>query len=529
MVRIRVKINDHSGQPKKPCLVKCICDADASINKIVESKEAFFLITDNLNMDILLGEDSRARFPSKGLEIQFPPEYEAARTIMLRNVDNTISQLTEAELVKKIEDTKNLKVKKLIKIPNSSHLIKIMFQTTEMADQVVEKGVKIGFQYFQKNNVEKEMFVSIVPCYRCYEYGHIKKNCPKPVDYKVCSNCAQLGHIYSDCHAEVFKCINCRVVHRTLAAKCKVRKKIIREKVKERRDRSRSRVARGMDSVPNTAEILKTKLPENYLAVMAATITLADKRETEYPGSYQFVVDEMLKANGIPLVKFPDTVVSDSQSQYKQSETRKRQRSHIEEEMPELEGIEIEVASQSSQESDRPRPEYVLAKDGTWRLQLPKDIQGAVSPTPIHTPETTPAPTPTHTPIVTPVPTPPSQSPTQTPSTSPKPKRDTGAVAKRPQERKSGNPLLMIIVRTYIVYPANVNNQTLKKDIGKEKTMKYIYANPSFNSEALRRDIKAGKIDLTRLRRVSLAPEHFHMIKSGGLYKAENIEKYARR
>ena len=131
MVRIRVKINDHSGQPKKPYLVKCICDADASINKIVESKEAFFLITDNLNMDILLGEDSRARFASKGLEIQFPPEYEAARTIMLRNVDNTISQLTEAELVKRIEDTKNLKVKKLIKIPNSSHLIKIMFRTTE--------------------------------------------------------------------------------------------------------------------------------------------------------------------------------------------------------------------------------------------------------------------------------------------------------------------------------------------------------------------------------------------------------------
>ena len=87
----------------------------------------------------------------------------------------------------------------------------------------------------------------------------------------------------------------------------------------------------------------------------------------------------------------------------------------------------------------------------------------------------------------------------------------------------------MIIVRTDIVYPANVNNQTLKKDIGKEKTMKYIYTNSSFNSEALRRDIKAGKIDLTRLRRVSLAPEHFHQIKSGGLYKAENIEKYARR
>ena len=82
MVGIRVKINDHSGQPKKPCLIKCICDAEAYINKIVESKEAFFLITGNLNMDILLSEDSRQRFASNGLDIQFPPEYEAARTVL---------------------------------------------------------------------------------------------------------------------------------------------------------------------------------------------------------------------------------------------------------------------------------------------------------------------------------------------------------------------------------------------------------------------------------------------------------------
>ena len=375
--------------------------------------------------------------------------------------------MTEAEIVRKIEATKNLKVKKLIKIPNSSHLIKIMFRTTDMVDQVVERGMRIDFQHFHKNNVEKEMFVSIIPCYCCYSYGHIKKSCPKPIDYKVCSNCAQQGHIYSDCQAKAYNCLSCKANHRTLAAKCEVRKKIIREKVKERRDRSRSRVARAVDSVPNTAEILKTKLPENYLAVMAATITLAVKRETEYHGLYQFVVDEMLKANGIPLVKFPDIAVRDFQSQYKQAESSKRQGFQTEEEMPELEGIKIDVASQSSQESDRPKPEYVLVPDGTWRLQLPKDLKGAVSPTPIHTPETTPAPTPIHMPTVTPVPTPPSQTPTQTPSTSPK--QDTGAVVKRRPERTSGNPGLQIIVRSEIVYPANVNNQTLKKDIGKEK------------------------------------------------------------
>ena len=196
MVRIRVKINVHDGQSKKPGLIQCICAADAYVNKIVESKEAFFLIIDDYSMDVLLSEDSRRKFVSKGLEIQFPPEYEAARTVMIRNVDSIISQMTENEIVQKIETDTNLKVKKLIKIPNSSHLLKIMFQTTGMADRFIEKGVKVGFQYFHKTNIKKEMFVSIIPCYPCYSSTHMKKNCPKPTDYKVCSNCAQPGQTY---------------------------------------------------------------------------------------------------------------------------------------------------------------------------------------------------------------------------------------------------------------------------------------------------------------------------------------------
>ena len=520
MVRIRVKINVHDGQPKKPGLIKCICAADAYINKIVESKEAFFLITDDNSMDVLLSEDSRRKFVSEGFEIQFPPEYEAARTVMIRNVDSVISQMTENEIVQKIEIDSNLKVKKLIKIPNSSHLLKIMFQTTAMADRVVEKGVKVGFQYFHKTNIEKEMFVSIIPCYRCYSYKHMKKNCPKPTDYMVCSNCAQPGHIYTDCQIRAYKCINCGLDHRTLAAKCEVRKKIIREKVKERRDRSRTRVPGRDDLMSVTTETLKVKLPENYLAVMAATITLAEKRETEYPGSYQYVVDEMLAANGIPPVRFPDTVVKNFQSQFRDKESRKRQRSQMDDTpMPE------EASSQASQESEVPA--YVLTSGGIWRLATEVATH---APTPIHTPKSTPVQTPAPTPIQTPAPTP-IQTPAPTPTTSPV--RETGAKSKEkvkvPRAKAPSNPGLLIIIRTDIVYPDNMNNQMLKKDIGKEKTIKYIYTNPAFNSEEIRRDIKAGKIDLTRIRRIPLVYEYFQQIKSGGLYKTENIEKYVRR
>ena len=277
-----------------------------------------------------------------------------------------------------------------------------------------------------------------------------------------------------------------------------------------------------------TTETLKVKLPENYLAVMAATITLAEKRETEYPGSYQYVVDEMLKANGIPPVRFPDTVVRNFQSQFKNKESRKRQRSQTED-TP----IPEEASSQASQESGKESyvPAYVLTYEGIWRLATKV---ATPAPTPIHTPVSTPMQTPVLTPAQTPASTPaqtpsqtPSQTPTQTPTTSPK--RETGAIAKVPRAKSSSNPGLLIIVRTDIVYPENMNNQMLKKDIGKEKTIKYIYTNPAFNSEEIRRDIKAGKIDLTRIRRIPLVYEYFRQIKSGGLYKTENIERYVRR
>ena len=43
---------------------------------------------------------------------------------------------------------------------------------------------------------------------------------------------------------------------------------------------------------------------------MAAAITLAEKRETEIPGIFQYIMNEMLAANNIPKVKFPLSVVS---------------------------------------------------------------------------------------------------------------------------------------------------------------------------------------------------------------------------
>ena len=125
MVRIRVKINSHDGVNKKSSLIQALCDAEVSVNKIIETREAFFLVTDNKTMDKLLKEEIKEIFEGRGLEIQHPPELEAAGTVVVRNVDSSISSMTEGEILSAMGG--NLNVKRVIKIPGSSHLLKVIF------------------------------------------------------------------------------------------------------------------------------------------------------------------------------------------------------------------------------------------------------------------------------------------------------------------------------------------------------------------------------------------------------------------
>ena len=133
-----------------------------------------------------------------------------------------------------------------------------------------------------------------------------------------------------------------------------------------------------------TPEVFK-KMPDNYLAVMAATIMIADNREAETPGSFQCVANEMLKANKIPIVIFPESLKKKNiqqkygKSEKDEQESKKKPRSN--------EGSEV-----ASVRSTAPRieDEYVLLADGIWWLR------SALTPT--STPRQTPAPTPINTP-----------------------------------------------------------------------------------------------------------------------------------
>ena len=268
------------------------------------------------------------------------------------------------------------------------------------------------------------------------------------------------------------------------------------------------------------------------------------------PCSFQYICDEMLKANGIPLVKFPDTVVTQRKLKERhekdKEDTRKRPRTSEEEGG----GMEVDRGTRPREEveGEESEYEYAIFPDGSWHLVPKGSVKYTPIPTPVTTPVSTPAPTPTSTPAHTPTtqmpkPLSTTHTPTPTPTPTPvaSPKKGKGAVPKQPKpqresnprdsdsmEKQESNPGIILVVRSDIVLQT-INNQQMTKEAINGKIVKYAITNTSCHPEIIKSQVRAGKYDLTKVRRVCLALEHFKQIKVGGIYNLDNILKLERK
>ena len=159
-----------------------------------------------------------------------------------------------------------------------------------------------------------------------------------------------------------------------MAYKCPKRKEVIKQKVKEKKEKVQKIPERGIQIAVERQ--IREDLPENYLIIMASAIGLAESREKECPGTYQYIMDEMFRANGLPTVKFPATVIAG----YEHHKTKKRSR----EESEIIMGEELLVGATSMQ--------YAAST-----------LSSTEPPTPMQSPASTPAATPAGTPAQSPL------------------------------------------------------------------------------------------------------------------------------
>ena len=384
MVRIRIEVVTHGGESKKSAVWRGITKADAFVYKVIESGEAFILITSGSEAEKILKDETRQYYLSKGLEVQMPQEYSALKTLMVKGVGWGVYHKSVDDIRTHIESVyPNWKIERIVKIPNNETLMKIVCKSPSVADQIAENGITIFSQRFDGRSLEREVYINVTPCMRCYKYDHFTKKCKAPESYKICSECAGMDHRFGECQSQHKKCINCGQNHRTLAYKCPKRKEVVKQKIKEKKEKAQkipeSDLRRAVEGQ------VREDLPDNYLAVVASAMVLADIREKECPGVYQYIVEEMYRANGLPLVKFPATVVAG----YEHHRTKKRTR----------EPSDLVQGGGGAAGRGGGQTEPMLQEQTELSIS---ELCIMEPPTPIHSPASTPAATPAGTPVQSP-------------------------------------------------------------------------------------------------------------------------------
>lgn len=315
MTKVRIKTSNVTDPGKKLRLLQLLSENEIYANRIIVASDAFIIITnDEADLDRLFNGTTDQYLQNNGFEPVLPPELKAKRSIMVFNVDNHIFSNEKEEIISETMDRNaftNNQITDLVKISNNNNKnIKITFTKTNIAKRATETGLRMFSMSISPHQIEQDKYIEIKSCMRCYIIeDHNTSECPRPRDYKLCSECAEEGHIWRNCPNNYKKCINCHGEHRTLAMKCQKRKDVINQKRKDERENTTYSNVTKRNTNTQHQQINYSGMPVispsshqlSYDCFMYAHMINAGK-----PGSYQVEVNNIRKMNNLPPIKTPD-------------------------------------------------------------------------------------------------------------------------------------------------------------------------------------------------------------------------------
>ena len=362
--------------------------------------------------------------------------------------------------------------------------MKIICANVRTANDILDKGLVVYNQRFAGRSLERELYFNITPCFKCYKYDHSTNKCQTPEDFKVCSECSKKGHRYNECSSQLKKCLNCGQPHKTLAFKCPVRKELVKKKIGELKQKKQEKIPEVAirDAV---VKQMQEDLPPNYLTIIASAITMANIREQECPGVYQYIIDEMYKANDLPVVKYPATVIAGFQHHVKKKRGRE-----VSEEGQVMEAEEGAVGG-------------ILNKEHYSQSMLDLlGIQAEISaPTP--TPSQTPASTPAGTPV---------QSPVRVS------KEDKGGMGTEPMKKKKRDDdpgVVLITYRGSNIPQKKMTHSAKLNFLQRSRMLKYIYQNKMYSKERVKEFVNQKKVHLGNVEMFRVDRAQFDNITMG--------------
>ena len=260
-----------------------------------------------------------------GFELVESPKDLCARTILARRLDSYLLTKTADDLREEIQTRNNVTIEDIRIIPKH-YMLKIRFQTKNMADNTTNKGIKLFSQIIPSYNINIEEYLPVLQCYKCYKFDHRSNQCKEQDN--TCSKCAAKGHDYKSCQSTTQKCVNCEGEHTAVSFKCPIK----RAEQKQQNthgtppptsNNSYAQATSASTATPATTNTQKTTTNNNTTSTNNEKLLLADiiikysietsfgdlKKQTE-------TMNELLAYNGCPIMKFPPTFTQKNQQHY---------------------------------------------------------------------------------------------------------------------------------------------------------------------------------------------------------------------
>jgi hypothetical protein len=169
--------------------------------------------------------------------------HEPKRTIMLRDVDNVVSEeeIRQAICAEAGDDVGQIEVH--IKKPEQGtkgRKTYAMVTVNTRTAQVLEnkERLRVGWSQFRTRALERP-----AKCFRCQEFGHLAADCKSAVEKKeACYRCGGPGHFARNCKEEAPKCYSCgESGHLARSMRCRNYKAAVDQIRRQDRDRKPNR------------------------------------------------------------------------------------------------------------------------------------------------------------------------------------------------------------------------------------------------------------------------------------------------
>ena len=356
MARVKIKSPNPKDPRRKTLLLEILSRNLIYVTKIIQVQEGFLIITSSdAELDKVFNTTTSDDLNQHNFLPQIPPELKASRSIIITSVDQHIYNNNEDVIIEdlyKNNDWIKDNIDQMYKFPNSRTL-KITFNRTSITKKALDMGLLLFSMRIPSYQMRQETFINILTCYKCYALeDHTTNNCPKDINYKICSECAEEGHTHKECNnTSTKKCINCDEDHRTMAMKCPKRKIIVKDKRTQHNNniKTYSQAAK----TPTTAQT--TTIPINtdaHLTIFTCMLHAHFMNAAE-PGCYETELNKMLKRNKLPIISAPSNPPSGrilkmgqitKQDQEQQSQTNKHNEEASNTANEVIEEVEIEEA-----------------------------------------------------------------------------------------------------------------------------------------------------------------------------------------